>query len=816
MSRNPDRAGAVSGSILVVDDDKALCHLYREQLERQGFDVVTALSYQTALECLKTHEFETILSDIMIGDHSGIDLLKYCVSAVPDVPVLLITGVPSLETAVEALKLGAYDYLAKPVVKNELVQSIRRAVEVYKLRKEKKHVESENEKYRNQLEKLVTVRTKKLKEQNEFLENVVESLTHPFYVIDVKSRQVVMANSAAEFGELHLNNTCHLLTHKRHTPCSDTGHQCPLDTVVRTGKPAVVDHMHIDSQGGKQHAEIHGYPILDKYGNVVQMIEYALDVTDRKKAENELVRRGKILECARYAAETCLKTSNWEEIIHQVLKRIGKTIDVSRVYIIENAAATTDKSIAPRHEWTNTGIIPKSTVMGEKDAVSYAAGFKKWCASLKRGALVQGSQDDFHGTERSILISHKTLSTVMVGIFVKHTHWGCIGFDECRTERQWSPAEINALKVIAQTLGAAIYHDVQNKERSRLATAIKQSADSIIIMNPEGVVEYVNPAYESITGYHREAVLGSSSPLLDKSGGSHENHDEIWHQLQQGHVWHGCLNNKKKDGTLLKEEATISPVKDDKGNIINYVAIQRDITERQQLESIAEAANLMDNLGYIFAGIRHEIGNPLNSIKMALTVLYKNIKIYPLHTTTEFLERTLGEVARMEYLLKAFKNFSLYESPEIQTVNIRDFITKFIALVQDDFNRAGIELTTRMPRHHRYCYGDPRMLHQVLLNLYTNAADALEKSENPGIVTEIRDAGGYITIDVTDNGCGISKSEKARIFTPFYTTKARGTGLGLVIVKKMLIKMNAGIEMISEKNTGTTVSIKLPEAMADE
>lgn len=123
---------------------------------------------------------------------------------------------------------------------------------------------------------------------NKFLETVLESLTHPFYVIDTSDYTILMANSAARLGDIAKAITCHALTHKNDKPCSMKDHPCPLEMVKKTRKPVSVEHIHYDKDGNARNVEVHGFPIFDDDGNVVQMIEYCLDITDRKRAEEEL------------------------------------------------------------------------------------------------------------------------------------------------------------------------------------------------------------------------------------------------------------------------------------------------------------------------------------------------------------------------------------------------------------------------------------------------------------------------------------------------------------------------------------------------
>jgi signal transduction histidine kinase len=238
----------------------------------------------------------------------------------------------------------------------------------------------------------------------------------------------------------------------------------------------------------------------------------------------------------------------------------------------------------------------------------------------------------------------------------------------------------------------------------------------------------------------------------------------------------------------------------------------RDITEKARLESIAAEVNTMDNIKYIFSGIRHELGNPINSIKMALSVLKTKLDTCSRDTITEYVDRILTEISRVEYLLKSLKSFGMFDNPIIQSVNLASFFHRFVSLTAEDLRKKGIELRISLNPEAQCILADPRALQHAILNLVTNASDALEDSSHPTIQISSEKWEGKICIHVRDNGCGMSSEVSDNLFKPFYTTKSFGTGLGLTITKKMLTKMNGTIEIDSIKNGGTTATIKLPEA----
>ena len=224
----------------------------------------------------------------------------------------------------------------------------------------------------------------------------------------------------------------------------------------------------------------------------------------------------------------------------------------------------------------------------------------------------------------------------------------------------------------------------------------------------------------------------------------------------------------------------------------------------------------MENLGYIFSGIRHEIGNPVNSVKMALSVLSMHLDNYPLETIREFVARALNEISRVEYLLKALKNFSMFESPNVEPVSMKLFMHNFIALVEKDFLDQGIRINVDLPPKDIVVLTDHRAFHQVILNLMINAVDALKERDDAHIDIVVSGMQGFARVEVYDNGCGMTPESQRNLFRPFYTSKPGGTGLGLVIVKKMLAKMNSSIRIESVPQQGTTVVMMVPQAPPKE
>lgn len=339
------------------------------------------------------------------------------------------------------------------------------------------------------------------------------------------------------------------------------------------------------------------------------------------------------------------------------------------------------------------------------------------------------------------------------------------------------------------------------QDMRRLVTAIEQVGEGVVTLDRRGRVQFCNPAFEQLTGLRSWEAIGQRFSRLGVGPADDAVRREIRAHLAQGKVWRGHYLARRRDGTTYQEQATVSPVRDARGRIQNVVVVCRDVTEQLRYEAIAEAVNVTENAGYIFSAIRHEMGNPINSIKTALTVLRRTEHPSP-ETVNTYLDRCLSEIGRVEYLLRTLRSFSLNETPELKVQPLAPFLDRFCKLVQDGLAAQGVTLRLVLESELGLARFDERALHQALMNLVSNAVDAMAGAATARLTITAKRYRRLVVIIVRDTGCGIDAEQMKHIFKPFYTSKPHGTGLGLVITQKLLSKMNGTVELRSPSDGG--------------
>lgn len=362
------------------------------------------------------------------------------------------------------------------------------------------------------------------------------------------------------------------------------------------------------------------------------------------------------------------------------------------------------------------------------------------------------------------------------------------------------------------------------KDQTLLVTAIDQASESIIITDIDGNIQYVNPSFEQLTGYSSDEVLGKNPRILNSGLQDLNFYKQLWSTLLQGKVWHGRLSNQKKDGTLFEEEATLSPIKDEHGRIINFVAVKRDVSKEVLLEKQLRQAVKMEAIGTLAGGIAHDFNNILAAIlgygEMAKTQLPEE------SLARKDIEQVIRAGNRAKNLVKQILTFSRQGEEAFSPLQLPPLVKEALQLLHSSLPTT-IQIQKQIDDNCPAILADATQIHQVLMNICTNAKHAMDRSG--GIltvalskitVTELGDIpacpqlekGTYLDLSIRDTGCGMNTVTQANIFNPFFTTKevGKGTGLGLAVVHGIIKQHHGAISVESTLGKGSLFHIYLP------
>ncbi|MFH2091215.1 MAG: cache domain-containing protein [Pseudomonadota bacterium] len=359
-------------------------------------------------------------------------------------------------------------------------------------------------------------------------------------------------------------------------------------------------------------------------------------------------------------------------------------------------------------------------------------------------------------------------------------------------------------------------------DRERYFAAIEQVAEGVVITDTDANIEYVNPAFEKITGFSEQELIGKNPRIL-KSG----EHDELfyrqlWETIMTGNIWNGRIMNKRKNGSFYIEDATISPVLDKLGKIINFVAVKHDITDEVRMEKMSQQSQKMEAIGTLAGGIAHDFNNILFPI-----VGYTEMLLEDVPDDSPYRE-SINEIytgsLRARDLVHQILAFSRQGTDELKLMRMQPIIKEALKLIRSTIPTT-ISINQSLQSDCGAVKADPTQIHQIIMNLTTNAYHAMEENGGELDVT-LREIdldqydritpdlipGSYACLTIADTGMGMDQKTIDKIFDPFFTTKekGKGTGMGLSVVHGIVKGMNGVIKVYSELFKGTEFHIYLP------
>lgn len=540
--------------------------------------------------------------------------------------------------------------------------------------------------------------------------------------------------------------------------------------------------------GSPVEVRINAAPIRDEDGVVVAVMGALEDVTEKKAAEAAMRESERFAQSALDALSSSLA----------ILDETGVIIAVNRTWR-EFARQNTPSDLEfDSFDFANyLEVCDRAAERGSSDACEMGRGIR---------SVIKGETDRFSLEYACHSPSEKRWFLVRVTRFVGDGPVRVVVNHENITDRKLSDQQLHLQ-----------------------SAALNASANSIIITDREGIIEWVNPAFVAMTGYALEEALGKTPEELVRSGEHElEYYEGMWKTIQSGETWSGEFINRRKDGSLFHEENVITPVKDEQGEVTHFVAVKQDVTDRKRLQAQFLQAQKMEAVGRLAGGVAHDFNNMLGviigGVELALMDLPEDS---PIRKDLEDVKVAAERSASLTQQLLAFARQQTI-APRLLDLNeaVGGTLKMLGRLIGED-----IDLLWKPGKDLWSIRVDPVQIDQILANLAVNARDAIEgvgkmtiETCNVSINEEYCEdnagfhPGRYVRIGVSDNGAGMPPEVVARVFDPFFTTKpsGQGTGLGLATVYGIVKQNNGFINVYSEVGKGTTFKIYLPAVEAEE
>src|ERR1017187_7503679 len=545
------------------------------------------------------------------------------------------------------------------------------------------------------------------------------------------------------------------------------------ELIMRTGQTIEKEESYTQPDGTVQYLQVMKGPVLAADGRVVGSQGIQFDISERKQAEDALLQSEEQFRAMFELASVG---------IAQADPRTGQWVRVNQK-MCEITGYSADELLQMR--------VPEMT--HPEDRQSDREKFER---------VVRGEAPDCRMEKRYIRKDGRLA-------------WVNVNMTIIRDAAGQPTRTVAAIEDITERKLVQESHD-------RLAMAVEQATETVVITDTQGTILYANPAFEKTSGYTRAEALGQNPRVLKSGKHNAEFYHQMWAVLQRAETWNGHFINKRKDGTLYEEEATISPVRDAAGTIVNYVAVKRDVTREVQIESQFRQSQKMEAFGQLAGGVAHDFNNILAVIQLQAGLLKSESTLTA--QQLEFAGDIEKATKRAADLTRQLLLFSRKQTMQSHNLKLKDLVDNMTRMLQRTLGEQN-QLQFKFAKESLVIHADPGMMDQILLNLTVNARDAMPNGGQIIIETSVVEfdevtatqiaharPGLFVCLSVSDTGCGIPPEILPRIFEPFFTTKdvGKGTGLGLATVFGIVQQHQGWIHVYSEVNRGTTFRVYLP------
>ena len=787
QKRAAEEKKALEYSVLVVDDEKELCERIKRELDKEGYRTAVAYDGVEGLDYFSHNRVDVAIVDIKMPRMSGLEMLKKCREISDDFVSIIITGHGDHERAIQALQLGAFNYLRKPISLEELVTSVGKGIELLHLRRDlaarRRELEIETalkEQYANNLEKMVEERTKEIKK----LSDAVKASTESIVISDLEGK-ITDVNEATlrMYGTGNKEDLVGKSSFDLIAPEDREKAVAAMEEVLEKGYVKDREYHVITKDGSKLPVEMSVSIMKGMDGEPIGFVGITMNITERKRAAEELHR----------------KEEHHKAVIENIFKFVpeGVLVLTESLNLLKQNKAFDDivQKYAPLLGYTEEELA------------------QKIIEQLRRKIESEDSKEIHIG-------KNDQLETGISGrdelIFQFNTARMFLAEEE---EEEEEATIVISLSDVTERKTA---EDLLHKSEAKFRKLISSLPDAVLVVNTEGRITLFNNNATKIFGYTQDEMLNCTiEDLIPKHNREHhlEERNKYLSKPASRAMGEGReLFALRKDGSEFPTEIMLEPV--EINNKLVILTIVRDVTTRKKMledliaaKDTAEAANSLKDA--FIANISHEIRTPLNGI-LGLTSLIKDI--YSQYIQEEDKELFSGiedsskRIIRTVDMILNYSRLQVGEfpiSPEV--LNLSSICGSLINEFRAAAESASIALAFENKSENANIFADDYSITQIISNLIDNAIKYTKK----GYVKVIlyNESNDELLLDIKDSGIGIAEDYLNEIFVPYiqeemgYGRAYEGVGLGLPLVNQFIELNNIKISVVSKKGEGTTFTI---------
>lgn len=681
-----------------------------------------------------------------------------------------------------------------------------------------------------------------LEEERGLLSQIFSSITEPIFYKSTAHRYM-RCNQA--FADLHSKTESEIIGKSDDELYGEKEALSFVESdlfVINQKKATITEEWFSYKDGQAKYFNTIKLPSINDNGEVLGIVGICRDLTEIKKAESKhrhlnielqkvikkLKENEKYLEGINRFASTILKQNSIGEIIWEVTDNLIKELGVVDciIYLLDDEKQNLIQQAAYGPKQSGEQEIKNPIV------IPVGQGIVGTVAKTGKSELIKDTSLD----SRYIIDDEVRLSEITVPIIADGDVIGIID-SEHPEKNYFTNTHLEKLKTVAN-LVASRMKDAINQEKlfiaqkriHELSTAVEQSTLSIIITDVNGIIEFVNPAFENLTGYSIEETIGSKTNLLKSGEQSDSFYENLWTTILKGDRWTGELINRNKAGNKYWVLASISPIVNDEGTVSNFVYFQTDITQMKKLENDlliakSKAEDADKSKSQFLANMSHEIRTPLNGVIGMIRELGKE-KLSLIQQDN--IDSAMKASQHLLSLVNNILDITKIEAGEFKLnpvhFSIQSLLNDVSIILVSEADQKSIELNINLDENVPAAYiGDESRIRQILINVAGNAikfTDEGEVSINCFISSNLADK-KELNIVVRDTGIGMEEKYLANIFNKFQQEDASvsrnfgGTGLGLYITKQLIDIMKGSIIIKSAKDEGTEMHIILPLTIGD-